>query len=162
MAEVDYLGHVVSGSGVKADPKKITAMLEWPEPNNLKVLWLFLDLTGYYQKFIKGYGLIATPLIALLKKNAFNWSEAASKSFDELKRAVTKPLVHSLLDFNQPFTLECDASGYGVGVVLMQKGRPITFMSKALNRRTLQLSTYEKELLAVVTTVQKWQPYWLG
>lgn len=63
MAEVNYLGHVVSGNGVKADPKKITTMLEWPKPNNLKALRGFLELIGYYIKFIKGYGLIVVPLL---------------------------------------------------------------------------------------------------
>lgn len=68
----------------------------------------------------------------------------------------------SLPNFNQKFTLECDASGYGVGAVLMQVGRPIAFMSKALKGRALQLSTYKNELLAIVTVVQKWRSYLLG
>lgn len=100
VAEVDYLGCVVLGSRVKVDPKKITTMLEWPKPNNLKTLRGFLGLTGYYKKFIKGYGLIEAPLIALLKKNAFDWLETTSKTFQELNRVVTKPSMLSLLDFN--------------------------------------------------------------
>lgn len=97
---MDYLGHVILGNGVKADPKKILAMLEWPEPTNLKALREFLGLTSYYLKFIKGYGLIVAPLTALLKKNAFNWSMKTSKSFEELKKAVTGPLIFNLPDSN--------------------------------------------------------------
>lgn len=150
---MDYLGHVIFGEGVKVDPRKISVMIEWPLPINLKVLRGFLGLTGYYRKFIKNYGLIATLLTALLRKNAFVWSEAASRSFEELKSVVTQPPVLSLSDFSQKFTIECDASGLGIGAVLMQGGKPIAYMSKALKGRTLHLSTYEKELLAVVTTV---------
>ncbi|XP_040999388.1 uncharacterized mitochondrial protein AtMg00860-like [Juglans microcarpa x Juglans regia] len=157
--EVEYLGHIVTSAGVKADPKKIAAMLDWPVPKNIKSLKGFLGLTGYYCKFIKGYGLIAAPLTHLLKKNSFSWDDKAATAFVELKTAVTSPPVLRLPDFSQPFTLECDASGGGIGVVLMQQGQPIAFLSKALKGRALNMSTYDKELLALVTAVHKWQPY---
>ncbi|XP_041009475.1 uncharacterized protein LOC121253540 [Juglans microcarpa x Juglans regia] len=160
--EVEYLGHIVTIGGVKADPKKVAAMLDWPVPKNIKSLRGFLGLTGYYRKFIKGYGLIASPLTELLKLNSFFWSERADTAFQDLKTAVTSPPVLRLPDFSQPFTLECDASGGGIGAVLMQEGQPIAFFSKALKGRALTLSTYEKEFLALVTAVQKWRPYLLG
>jgi hypothetical protein len=61
-----------------------------------------------------------------------------------------------------PFTIECDASGLGMGVVLMQERQPIAFMSQALKGKALFFSTYEKELLSLVSAVQKWIPYLLG
>lgn len=78
------------------------------------------------------------------------------------KQAVTSPLVLRLPDFTKPFTIECDAYGSGIGAVLMQKGRPIAFFSQALKGRALFLSTYEKELLSLVTSIQKGCPYLLG
>lgn len=69
--EIDYLGYLISKTGVKADPKRIEAMLDWPIPTSLKSYRGFLGLMGYYMKFIKGYGLIVAPLTALLKKNSF-------------------------------------------------------------------------------------------
>jgi hypothetical protein len=137
-------------------------MIKWPRPNTLKSLRGFLGLTGYYRRFIRGYGAIAGPLTRLLKKRAFKWDTEADQAFEKLKQAVSTPPVLALPDFNQSFVVECDASGIGLGAVLMQGGRPISYFSKSLKGRELSLSTYEKEFLALVTAVQKWRPYLLG
>lgn len=160
--EVEYLGHIISSQGVSANPKKIAAMLAWPTPTSIKALKGFLGLTGYYRKFIQNYGHIAAPLTALLKKNAFIWSIHAEEAFQQLKVAVNPPPVLALPDFNLPFTIKCDASGFGLRAVLMQNHIPISYHSQLLKGRALQLSTYEKKLLALVTAVHKWRPYLLG
>jgi transposase InsO family protein len=160
--EVDYLGHIVSSEGVRADQGEIQAMIEWPLPKTVKALRGFLGLTGYYRKFIKNYGTIAAPLTSLLKKNSFEWNTDAEHAFQLLKEAVTQAPVLALPNFTEPFVIECDASGIGVGAVLIQNQRPIAFLSKALKGRPIHLSTYEKELFALVTAVQKWRPYLLG
>jgi hypothetical protein len=110
-SEIKYLGHLISTERVKADGKRLIAMVEWPKPKSLKALRGFLGLTGYYRKFIRGYGSIVAPLTDLLKKNAFAWNEVAETTFEELKAAVTNPLVLMLPNFNLLFVVECDASG---------------------------------------------------
>ena len=147
---------------MKPDPRKTAAMQQWPIPHDVKALRGFLGLTGYYRKFVKGYGLIAAPLIALLRKDSFTWTPAASKAFQLLKDAMSSPSVLALPDFTKPFVVECDASGLGVGAVLMQNQRPIAYNSQALKGKALAFSTYEKELLALVVAVKKWRPYLLG
>lgn len=98
----------------------------------------------------------------LLKKGGFEWGLEAEESFTRLKEAVVKPPVLALPKFSQPFQIECDALGKVIRAVLMQRGHPIAFYSQALKGRALSPSTYEKELLALVTAVQKWTPYLLG
>lgn len=75
---------------------------------------------------------------------------------------MIKAPVLALPNFNKPFVIETDASGGGMGAVLMQQGQPIAFMSKALSTQHQALSVYEKELLALVSAVQKWRPYLIG
>jgi hypothetical protein len=107
--EVDYLGHIVAKYGVRVDPKKIEAMQDWPRPKTLKRFHGFLVLIGYYCKFVKNYGKNATPLMALLKKNAFTWTPTTNKSFQELKEAMCTTHILSLPDFTKTFVLEWDS-----------------------------------------------------
>ncbi|XP_041009343.1 uncharacterized protein LOC121253391 [Juglans microcarpa x Juglans regia] len=133
----DHIGDLEAAPiGVRADPEKLKAMLKWPKPRSVKELRGFLGLTGYYRRFIKEYGAIATHLTDLLKKDKFNWNVKAQAAFDSLKQAVTQPPVLG--------------------------GRPIAFFSKVLKGRAVGMSTYEKELFALVSAVQKWRPYLLG
>lgn len=162
MEEVEYLGHIVGRDSVKVDPKRIQEMQEWPQSKTLKSLRGFLGLTGYYRKFVSNYGRIAKPLTQLLKKNSFFWTEEAQQAFTALKNAMCTTPVLALPDFTKSFVIECDASGTGIGAVLMQEGRPLAFTSQQLSGRNLGQSTYEKEMMAILHAVETWRPYFLG
>ncbi|KAJ9547082.1 hypothetical protein OSB04_019625 [Centaurea solstitialis] len=159
---IDYLGHLISGKGVAMDPAKISAVLNWPVPKQIKGLRGFLGLTGYYRKFIRHYGSIAKPLTDLTKKDVFRWSSAAQSAFEALKHAMVTAPVLALPNFSIPFIVECDASGRGIGAVLMQQQRPIAYFSKALSDQILAKSAYEREIMALVLSVQHWRSYLLG
>ena len=160
--QIDYLGHVISGDGVAVDPEKVKCILEWPEPKNVKGVRGFLGLTGYYRKFIKDYGKVAKPLTDLTKKDNFVWGTDAMKAFNLMKQIMTSPPVLVLPNFELPFEVECDAAGRGIGAVLMQQRQPIAFFSKALSDGNLAKSVYEKELMALVLSIQHWRHYLLG
>ena len=119
-------------------------------------------MTGYYRKFVKNYGRIATPLMTLLKKDAFSWTPEAMKAFEHLKEAMCRAPVLATPDFTKTFIVECDASRNGIGVVLMQEGRPIAFESRPIKGKNLQKPIYEKEMLAILHALKKWRPYLMG
>lgn len=127
---MEYLGHIISAKGVSADPNKIACMINWPEPKTVKALRGFF--TGYYRRFIRNYGEITRPLTKLLQKDQFHWDSEASTAFHKLKLTMSSTPVLALPDFSQPFIIRTDASSKGIGAVLMQGGRPLAFLSKAL------------------------------
>ena len=121
-----------------------------------------MGLTGYYRRFVKGYGIICKPLTQLLKKDAYKWNEEATAAFNQLKFMMTQPLVLALPDLTQQFIIETDANNKGMGAVLMQAGHSIAFISKAFGVKQQALSTYERELLAILLAVTKWRHYLWG
>lgn len=122
----------------------------------------FLGLTGYYRRFIKDYGKVSQPLTFLLKKDNFYWNTSADNAFEQLKHIMCTAAVLAMPNFQKIFVIECDASGNGVGAVLLQEGRPIAYISLALTPMNLGLSAYEKEMLAAVISAQKWRPHLVG
>jgi hypothetical protein len=131
--------------------------MDWAAPSNVKELRNFLGLAGYYRKFVRHFGIISKPLKELLKKGAiFSWTKDHELAFQTLKKFLSNAPVLALPDFSKPFCIETDASGVGIGAVLMQGGHPLAYLSKALSPRSQGLSTYEKEYLAILVAVEQW------
>lgn len=157
---LEYLGHIISKSGVATDSTKISAVKNWPQPRNTKQLRGFLGLAGYYRKFIRNFGAIYRPLTDLLKKNMqFIWTTHEQASFLALKQALIDAPVLPLPDFKLEFVLETDACDKGIGAVLMQRGHPIAFLSKALGPKNQALSIYDKDCLAILMAIDRWRSY---
>jgi len=140
----------------------VDAMTSWPRPTSIKALRGFLGLTGYYRRFVKDYGIISKTLTELLRKGNFQWSPKVEEAFIWLKGAMEEVPELALPDFSKPFVLETDASDVRIGVVLMQGGRPLAFISQPLSPKHQGQSTYDKELLAVLIAVEKWRCYLEG
>jgi hypothetical protein len=126
--EVPFLGHVVSPEGIAVDPSKVKEVLEWKPPTTVFEVRSFLGLAGYYRRFIPNFSKIAKPITELLKKgNKYLWSETCDEAFKHLKRLLTTSHVLAQLDTTKPFDVYCDASGMGLGGVLMQECRVISY-----------------------------------
>lgn len=150
-----YLGQIITSQGVKVDKNKIFARISWPQPTNILELHGFLGLTGYYGKFVKNYNIIAQPLTNLLKRGQFIWHEEAETAFLALKQAMTTTLILAMPIFNDAFTFEMDASREEIGAVLPQQGKPMAYMSQALEVTKKSWSMYAKEMLAIVKANQR-------
>jgi len=160
--EVVFLGFVVGREGVKVDQEKVRAIQEWPTPTSASEVRSFHGLASFYRRFVRDFSTIAAPLNALTKKNVkFVWSEEQQKSFDVLKHALTTAPTLALPNFDLTFEIECDASGFGIGSVLMQNKKPIAYFSTRFNASQMNYPIYDKELYAIIRTLEVWQHYLL-
>jgi hypothetical protein len=151
---VAYLGHIISEHRVAMDADKVEAVKSWLPPRTVCAVCGFLGLTGYYRRFIRGYGDIVAPLTQLLKCEAFCWFPVVDAAFDALKAALTSAPVLQLLDFSQPFVVDCDALGSGFDVVLHQGAGPLVLYSHAIAPHQSKLVAYERELIGLVKAVK--------
>jgi hypothetical protein len=111
---------------------------------------------------VKGFSQLGVPLTDLTKKGAFRWSEEAQVAFDRMKKVMSTFPVLALPYFSQPFVLECDASGEGIGAVLMQNRHPIAFESRKLREPEKLYPIYDKEMLAIMHALAKFRQYLVG
>lgn len=97
---------------------------------------------------------LVNPLL-ISRKRAFKWEEKGTLAFEKLKQAMTQAPVLAMPNFSLPFILEIDACDTRIGAVIVQEGRPLAFISKALGPKNQGLSTYEKEYLALLMAVKQ-------
>ena len=128
---VTFLGYIVSSQGLQVDESKIEAIISWEPPQSVPEMRRFLGLCGFFRRFIKDFSVIASPLTSLLKKNSkYMWSPKCQQAFDDLKRRLMTAPILALPNFDHTFEVECDASGTGMGAVLLQNGKAIAFHSE--------------------------------
>jgi hypothetical protein len=128
LKQVAFLGHVVSKGGISMDPSKVQGVLSWNAPTRVGDTQSFLGLARYYRRFIKGFSKISKPMTELLKKDKkFKWTSACESSLQELKKQLTTAPILVIPDTEKSFSIYCDASGQGLGCVLMQNGRMVAY-----------------------------------
>lgn len=165
--EVPFLGHVVSKDGVRTDPQKVAAVADWPRPTNVAEVRSYLGLCTYYRRFVQDFATIAAPLHRLTRKGVpFEWDEACQAAFDGLKRALVEAPVLPYPNPKLPYLLDTDASAEGIGAVLSQvkDGREhvVAYYSAKFSRPERNYCVTRKELLAVVKSLEHFQPYLYG
>ncbi|WVZ63674.1 hypothetical protein U9M48_013287 [Paspalum notatum var. saurae] len=145
------------------DPSKVKDVPNWKQPETVTEIGSFLGLAGYYRRFIKDFSKIAKPMTSLTKKNAkFVWGPKCEEGFQELKKPLTTAPVLAQPDVTKPFDVYCDASGRGLGCVLMQEGRVIAYASRQLRKHETNYPTHDPELAAAVHAPKIWRHYLPG
>jgi hypothetical protein len=139
---------------------KIEAIKRWPIPAILTQLQSFLRLAEFYQRFMGDFSTIAAPLNDLMKKGGlFYWGAAQDQVFHTLIDKLTHAPLLQLLDFSKIFELEYDVSGIGIGGMLHQEGKLVAYFSEKISGPSLNYSTYETELHALVRALETWRHY---
>ena len=158
---------IVGRDGIKMDQTKVKAILEWPEPKNVKGVRSFLGLANFYRRFRKDYARVTRPLHNLTKKEEpFQWEEPQQTVFDTLKRHFTTAPVLVFPDLDCKFHLESDASNYATGAVLsIEKDsiwHPIAFSSHSMTPQEQNYPVTDKEMLSVIQALEQWRHYLEG
>lgn len=164
---IKYLGYVVDEHGLRTDPDKVAAILNFPTPTTAHEVKVFIGMCSWYRRFIRNFSSIAAPLNKLTSKgkNApkFEWSVNAEEAFNTLKNALVTAPILAVPDFEKPFVVHCDASAYGLGGMLSQEvdghEHPIAYVSRTLTKCEQNYSATEREALAVIFSVEKFQAY---
>ncbi|GJX72824.1 putative reverse transcriptase domain-containing protein [Tanacetum coccineum] len=144
-------------------PSKIKAVKNWEAPRTPSIVRLFLGLAWYYRRFIKNFSKIAKPLTTLTQKSkTFDYGEEQERAFQTLKDKLCNAPVLALLDGPKDFVVYCNASGLGLGCVLMQRGKVIAYASRQLKTHEKNYTTHDLELGAVVFALKYWRHYLYG
>ena len=162
--EIVFLGVVISGTGLRMDPRKVEAILNWSTPTNLKEVQGFIGFANFYRRFIHEFSKSIRPLVNLTKKDTpFVWNEAYTKSFEDLKKRVTTASVLRHFDPKRQAILETDSSNYVLRGILSQYDgdeilHPVAFYSKSMIPAECNYHIYDKELLAIIRCFEHWRP----
>jgi hypothetical protein len=149
------------------DPAKVSAVANWPEPENKKELQSFLGFCNYYRRFIKDLSKIARPLHDLTKRDVpFSWGVQQQQSFKTLKAAIISDPILTIPHDSAPWRVKSDCSDHALGGILSQevdgKWLTVAFLSKLLSSAERNYKVYDKELLAIMSCLKEWRPYLLG
>ena len=165
---VEYLGHSISAEGLRPTQEKVRAIVEAPAPQNVSQLRSFLGLVNYYGKFLPNLSSTLAPLHRLLRKHTrWLWSSSEEEAFQAAKKQLIAPCLLMHYDPKREVTLACDASPYGIGAVLSQvtadgTEKPVAFASRSLSPAEKKYAQVEKEGLAIVFGVKKFNQYLFG
>jgi hypothetical protein len=163
LKEIKFLGHTISQAGIAVDPDKVQEVMNWKPPMTIRQIRSFLGLAGYYRRFIPDLSWIAKLITELLNKEAkFVWGQKCEDAFHTLRQHLTIAPVLALPDSSKPFDVYCDASGTGLGCVLMQDNWVIAYASRALIPHEQNYPTHDLELAAMVHALKMWRHYLMG
>ncbi|GJX82408.1 putative reverse transcriptase domain-containing protein [Tanacetum coccineum] len=160
---VQFLGHVIDSEGIHVDPAKIESIKDWTSPKSPTEIRQFLGLAGYYRRFIEGFSKIAKPMTKLTQKKVkFEWGDKQEAAFQLLKQKLCSAPILALPEGSEDFIAYCDASKKGLGAVLMQREKVISYASRQLKIHEKNYTTHDLELGAVVFALKIWRHYLYG
>ena len=158
-----YVGHLLTAEGLKIDPQKVKAIHEMPEPKTKEDVKRLLGFVQFLSRYLPRLATVDAPLRELEKSDVlFHWDYPQMESFRKIKQLVSQAPVLQYYDVDKPVTIQCDASGKGLGAVLLQDNKPVCYASRALTDIETRYAPIETEMLAVVFACRKFHQYIYG
>ena len=163
LSEIPFMGHVVSNKGLKPDPSKVEAILKMEPPTDKAGVERLRGTVNYLSRFVPKLTDVMRPISDLTHPDVeWSWTSSHDKAFEEVKHLLTVAPVLAYFDPSKELSIQCDASGQGLGAALLQEGRPLAYASRALSDTETRYATIEKEMLAIVFALEKWHQYTFG
>ena len=157
---INIFGSLYDANGVHPDLGKVNAIHALPAPINVTELQEFLGLVMYLSPFIPGLSTLTAPLHELFKKDTdFTWNWTYNAAFQHVKEAAISDTTLRYFDPSLPMTIQVHASQVGLHAALLQNSKPMAFSSKALTKTECQYANIEREMLAAIFGVEKFQTY---
>ncbi|GJX93122.1 putative reverse transcriptase domain-containing protein [Tanacetum coccineum] len=161
--KVQFLRHVIDSQGIHVDPAKIESIKDWESPKTPTEIRQFLGLAGYYRRFIEGFLKIAKSMTKLTQKGVkFDWGDKQEAAFQLLKQKLCSAPILALPEGSEDFVVYCDVSHKGLGAVLMQREKVISYASRQLKIHEKNYTTHDLELGSVVFSLKLWRHYLYG
>lgn len=166
-SELKFLGYIINRQGLQVDPSKVSAVVDMPKPKSTKEVRRILGMISWYRRFVPHFSSLVSPLTDLTRKNAkFVWSAQCEEAFQQIKNCLVSAPILSCPNFNEEFIVECDASSYGLGAVVLQRydgqEHVICYMSRTLTRCERKYTVTELECLSVIWAVERARCYLEG
>jgi len=165
---VEYLGYILSPSGLTMSDNKIKIIQDWLEPKKVKDIQSFLDFANFYHWFIFNYSDIVIPLTRLTWKDIpWKFDSSCQDAFNSLKKASTSVPILTYWIPDAQLIVETDASDYTLAAILSvvnedNEVHPVALHSHTFTVAELNYNTHDKELLAIFEAFKIWRHYLEG
>ena len=165
--KTDFVGFIIEPGHISMDPKKVEAIVDWQEPENVTQLRSFLGFCNYYRRFIAQWSKNIEPFTRLTKKEEpWIWGAEQRKLFKELKELFTQEPILKIYQSKLETIVETDASDFALGACLLQKHEnawhPVAYYSRKMTPPELNYDIYNKELLGIVAALKEWRAFLQG
>jgi hypothetical protein len=136
----------------------LSSPADWKVPKDVHGVRSFLGLANYFRRFLQGYSKLVVPLTNLTRKDKrWEWTEECQEAFEKVKHVLTNAPVLAPSELGKPFEMVLDASGVGLGDVLLQDGHPVAFESRKLSPAEQNYTVTERVMLGVIHALKTWR-----